>query len=151
MKTCSSCQSFSEGRLPLLSLLPLFDSTSLGKALRHNLCTLCSRVAVLRFLNYIDENNAVQLKGRVAREVGRTDIMMVAITQVWFLCVQINTVKDELIATELIFENVLTELPPEEIIALFSALVFELKTEAPVKLAGRLGEVRIGPSWLLTG
>jgi superfamily II RNA helicase len=50
-------------------------------------------------------------------------------------------VKDELIATELIFENTLTELPPEEIIALFSALVFELKTDIEVKLGGTLEEV----------
>jgi superfamily II RNA helicase len=51
-------------------------------------------------------------------------------------------VKDELIATELIFENALTELPAEEIIALFSALVFELKTDVEVKLGGTLEEVR---------
>lgn len=38
----------------------------------NHLLNDCSshRVAVLRFLNYIDHQNAVQLKGRVAREVG---------------------------------------------------------------------------------
>ncbi len=56
---------------------------------------------------------------------------------------QLNTVKDELIATELIFENSLTEMEPEEIIALISALVFELKTDVEVKLTGTLEKVMI--------
>lgn len=40
---------------------------------------------------------------------------------------QINTVTDELIATELIFENVLTPLNPAEIVSLLSCLIFEEK------------------------
>lgn len=55
---------------------------------------------------------------------------------------QLNTVKDELIATELIFENALTELPPEEIVALLSALVFELKSETEVRLTDSLQQAQ---------
>jgi superfamily II RNA helicase len=36
-------------------------------------------------------------------------------------------VSDELVATELIFENRLKDLPPEEIVALLSCLIFEEK------------------------
>ncbi|KAL6067861.1 Helicase SKI2W, variant 2 [Balamuthia mandrillaris] len=80
------------------------------------------RIAVLGTLYYIDHNNTVLLKGRVAREL--------------------NTVRDELIATELIFNNTLTDLPPEAIVALLSALIFELKTEVELKLPEMLVQAR---------
>jgi len=75
------------------------------------------RLNVLQRLNYIDKDRIVQLKGRVAREV---------------------TTCDELIATELIFENILTPLTPEEIVSLLSCLIFEDKTDAEPELPDRL-------------
>jgi len=65
-----------------------------------------SRIQLLKEMNYIDDDRTVQLKGRVAREL--------------------NTC-DELLATELIFENSLDDLCPEEIVALLSAFVFQEK------------------------
>eukprot|EP00750_Incisomonas_marina_P027149 INCI6145.6.p1 GENE.INCI6145.6~~INCI6145.6.p1 ORF type:complete len:1373 (-),score=295.98 INCI6145.6:1679-5797(-) len=64
------------------------------------------RLKVLVTLDYIDAENAVQLKGRVASEV--------------------NTC-DELILTELVFENVLFDLNAAECVALLSALIFKKK------------------------
>eukprot|EP00054_Salpingoeca_dolichothecata_P030394 m.246805 g.246805 ORF g.246805 m.246805 type:complete len:1258 (+) comp26650_c0_seq16:589-4362(+) len=72
-----------------------------------------SRVEVLKYLNYVDDDCAVQLKGRVACEVSTCD---------------------EIIATELVFENVLTPLEPEEIVALLSCLVFQEKNASAPKL-----------------
>ncbi|XP_013417315.1 helicase SKI2W isoform X2 [Lingula anatina] len=63
------------------------------------------RVQVLRALKYIDNTNTVQLKGRVACELGN----------------------QEIIITELVFENILTDLHPTEIAALLSCVVFEQK------------------------
>ena len=74
---------------------------------------------VLKHLNYIDENNAVQLKGRVACEISNHEIMI----------------------TELVFENVLTELHPTEIAALLSCVVFEQKNCSEPKLAPELVKV----------
>eukprot|EP01088_Endostelium_zonatum_P017135 TRINITY_DN4905_c1_g1_i1.p1 TRINITY_DN4905_c1_g1~~TRINITY_DN4905_c1_g1_i1.p1 ORF type:complete len:1322 (-),score=354.13 TRINITY_DN4905_c1_g1_i1:6-3947(-) len=79
-----------------------------------------TRLKILQALNYVDTNNVVQLKGRVAREL--------------------NTVKDELIATELIFENNLTDLAPEEIVALLSCLIFEIRADAVPQVPDRLEE-----------
>jgi len=61
------------------------------------------RIEVLKDLKYVDGNNVVQLKGRVACEMG----------------------SNELIITELVFENKLTDRPPEEIAALLSCMVFQ--------------------------
>ncbi|XP_033732664.1 helicase SKI2W-like [Pecten maximus] len=63
------------------------------------------RIEVLKALNYIDANNTVQLKGRVACEISSHELMI----------------------TELVFENALTELHPTEIAALLSSVVFEQK------------------------
>lgn len=79
------------------------------------------RVQVLKTLGYLNKDNIVQIKGRVAREM--------------------NTV-DELLATEMIFENVLTPLEPAEIAALLSCLVFEEKTEVQIEIPEHLEEVR---------
>jgi antiviral helicase SKI2 len=78
------------------------------------------RVQVLKTLGYLNKDNIVQIKGRVAREM--------------------NTV-DELLATEMIFENVLTLLEPAEIAALLSCLVFEEKSEVQIEIPERLEEV----------
>jgi len=65
------------------------------------------RKALLQTLGYVDSNDAVQVKGRVACEV--------------------NTC-EELIVTEMIFEGVLNELEPAEIVAALSALIFQEKS-----------------------
>ncbi|PRP78199.1 hypothetical protein PROFUN_13996 [Planoprotostelium fungivorum] len=81
-----------------------------------------TRLGVLERLRYIDSDKTVLMKGRVAREI--------------------NTVTDELIATELIFENVLTPLTPAEIVSLLSCLIFEEKTEAEPMLTPTLEGAR---------
>ena len=58
---------------------------------------------VLQHLNYVDDNKTVQLKGRVACEMG----------------------SHELLITELVFNNILTDRPVQEIVALLSCLVFQ--------------------------
>jgi len=63
------------------------------------------RLSVLETLGYISEDGAVALKGRVAA--------------------QINTA-DELLLTEMIFESTFGDLEPEEIVAVLSALVFQV-------------------------
>ncbi|XP_072890914.1 superkiller complex protein 2 [Hemitrygon akajei] len=74
------------------------------------------RVEVLKRLRYIDNSCAVQLKGRVACEISN----------------------HELIVTEMVLENVLTELRPEEIVALLSCLVFQQKTQVEPELSETL-------------
>ncbi|CAM9232038.1 unnamed protein product [Sphacelaria rigidula] len=74
------------------------------------------RLGVLRSLGYV-EGNTVQLKGRVACEI--------------------NTC-DELIATEMVFENVLENLDPPEIAGILSALIFQEKTQNEPPLTDRL-------------
>ncbi|XP_071154128.1 superkiller complex protein 2-like [Mytilus edulis] len=74
------------------------------------------RIEVLKSLNYIDEHNAVQLKGRVACEISTHELMI----------------------TELVFENALTELHPTEIAALMSCVVFEQKRASEPKLIDTL-------------
>jgi len=66
------------------------------------------RKAVLRKLGYVDANETVCIKGRVACEV--------------------NTC-EELIATEMVFEGILNDMEPEEIVAVLSALVFQEKKD----------------------
>ncbi|KAK9854771.1 hypothetical protein WJX84_006472 [Apatococcus fuscideae] len=66
------------------------------------------RIAVLRRMGYIAHDNTVQIKGRVACEVNSGD---------------------ELVATEVIFAGILTELTPEEAVAVLSAFVFQGQEE----------------------
>ncbi|KAL6770219.1 hypothetical protein ACKKBG_A34065 [Auxenochlorella protothecoides x Auxenochlorella symbiontica] len=79
------------------------------------------RVGVLQRLGYLDADRIVTLKGRVACELNSGD---------------------ELAATELVYGGVLTDLEPEEAVALLSALVFQEKTQAEVTLPPRLAEAR---------
>lgn len=51
--------------------------------------------------------------------------------------------QNELIITELIFRNILTELEPAEIAALMSALVFQEKTSSEPRLTKVLEKVSI--------
>lgn len=74
----------------------------------HLLPEYKDRVQVLKELRYIDEREAVQLKGRVACEISN----------------------HELVLTELVFENVLSPLEPEEIVALLSSAVFQQKVDS---------------------
>jgi len=94
-----------------------------------------NRIDVLRGLQYIDAHKTVQLKGRVACEMG----------------------SNELIVTELVFNNQLTDRPPEEIAALLSCLVFQQRncsepelTPALIQgikdikdIAARIGQVQV--------
>ncbi|KAF9163660.1 hypothetical protein DFQ26_002281 [Actinomortierella ambigua] len=80
------------------------------------------RVNVLKELRYLDpESSTVQLKGRVACEI--------------------NTA-DELILTELIFDNMLADFEPEEIVALLSCFVFQEKNASAPSLTGKLSQGR---------
>lgn len=71
-------------------------------------------------MNYIDANNAVQLKGRVACEISSNELMI----------------------TELVFENALTDLHPTDIAALLSCMVFEQKKCSEPNLTDTLKKVR---------
>ena len=65
------------------------------------------RKAILKTLGYLDESEAVAVKGRVACEV--------------------NTC-EELVVTEMVFEGILNDLDPTEIVAALSALVYQQKS-----------------------
>lgn len=67
----------------------------------------CNKLLVLQELKYIDDLHQVAMKGRVACEMGQ----------------------NELIITELVLQNSLTNLHPAEIAALLSGLVFQAKTD----------------------
>ena len=70
---------------------------------------LKARLRILRRLEYTNEDNVIQTKGRVACEV--------------------NTA-DELLLTELIFNGIFNEMSVEQIVALMSCLVNGEKTTA---------------------
>lgn len=75
------------------------------------------RISVLKDLGFITEDRRVALKGKVACEVHSAE---------------------ELILTELVLENELAPLEPEEIVALLSAFVFQEKTDNVPILTARL-------------
>nr|CCA16860.1 mCG15924 putative [Albugo laibachii Nc14] len=79
------------------------------------------RLRVLKRLGYLSSDLVVQLKGRVACEISSCD---------------------ELQLTEMIFENVLAELEPEEIVAVLSALIFQEKSQHTPTLTERLENAR---------
>lgn len=66
---------------------------------------------VLRRLEFVDKNDVVQLKGRMACEL---------------------TSADEVLMTEIVFQNVFEGMEANNIIALFSCLVFDEKSEDPI-------------------
>ncbi|XP_029023350.1 helicase SKI2W [Betta splendens] len=76
------------------------------------------RIKVLQSLQYIDSGGAVQLKGRVACQIS----------------------SHELLLTELLFENVLSPLAPEESAALLSCLVFAQNTQVEPHITSTLQE-----------
>ena len=75
------------------------------------------RISVLKDLGFVDENSRVELKGKVACEIHAAD---------------------ELVLTELVLENVLSEYEPEEIVALLSSFVFQEKTELTPNMTSAL-------------
>ncbi|EGZ09585.1 hypothetical protein PHYSODRAFT_318253 [Phytophthora sojae] len=79
------------------------------------------RLSVLKRLGYISKDGVVQVKGRVACEI--------------------NTC-EELVLTEMIFENVLANLEPEEIVAVLSALIFQEKSQSEPTLTPTLESTR---------
>ena len=79
------------------------------------------RITVLEDLGYINPAHTVQLKGRVACEVQSGD---------------------ELVTTELIFAGLLDDLDSAEAAALLSALVFQEKSDADLRLTGSLERAR---------
>jgi len=85
------------------------------------------RISVLKDLEFITGERTVGLKGKVACEVHSVD---------------------ELVLTQLVLENVLSDYEPEEVVALLSAFVFQEKTDnVPVLTAslekGREAIIRI--------
>ncbi|KAK2703213.1 hypothetical protein QYM36_018266 [Artemia franciscana] len=66
-----------------------------------------AKLNVLKSFDYVNLDNIVQLKGQVACRIGKQELML----------------------TELLFHNILTDLPEEDIAALLSCLVFNQKTE----------------------
>ncbi|XP_038045840.1 helicase SKI2W-like [Patiria miniata] len=84
----------------------------------HLLPEYHQRIQVLRHLRHIDGANTIQLKGRVARVISN----------------------HELIITELVFQGLLTGLPPEEIAALLSCMVFQEKRCSEPELTPSLKE-----------
>ncbi|GAA5934158.1 hypothetical protein JCM10213_003717 [Rhodosporidiobolus nylandii] len=77
------------------------------------------RIAVLKELQFIDEQSTVLLKGRVACEINSAN---------------------ELVLTELILDNVFATYEPEEVVALLSGFIFQEKTEVEPLLTPRLEE-----------
>lgn len=74
------------------------------------------KLEILKRLNYIDDQHAVTLKGRVACEMGSNELMI----------------------TELVLCNTFTDLDPAEIAALLSSLVFQGKTQSELELTDNL-------------
>jgi antiviral helicase SKI2 len=79
------------------------------------------RIQVLKHLKYIDHDNTVLLKGRVACEINSCE---------------------ELILTEMIFENIFTALTPLECVSILSCLICQEKTEEEISLSENLVRVK---------
>jgi hypothetical protein len=71
-----------------------------------HICIFFSRIEVLKRLHLIDDKNFVLLKGKVALEISMS----------------------ELIITELIIENVFSQMQPCEIVSLLSGIVYQQKS-----------------------
>jgi antiviral helicase SKI2 len=118
------------------------------------------RVQVLKALHYINAEQAVQLKaGSISAPEGHhrqrrrgapfsapclpsAHAILSAPYQGRVAC-EISTC-DEIVATELVFENALTELDPAEIVALLSCMVFQEKRCVEPKLTPTL---QVEPLW----
>uniref|UniRef100_A0A182TC05 DSHCT domain-containing protein n=1 Tax=Anopheles maculatus TaxID=74869 RepID=A0A182TC05_9DIPT len=98
-----------ERKLDELKYQVSYESLSLYRDYRQKL-------QVLQELKYIDKMHEVAMKGRVACEMGQNELMI----------------------TELVMRNILTDLQPAEIAALLSSLVFQAKTDVTPKLTETL-------------
>eukprot|EP00743_Colponemidia_sp_Colp-15_P003213 GILK01003472.1.p1 GENE.GILK01003472.1~~GILK01003472.1.p1 ORF type:complete len:1034 (+),score=223.64 GILK01003472.1:50-3151(+) len=72
---------------------------------------------VLRRLGFVNKENIIQVKGRIACEISTSD---------------------ELLITELMFNGVFNEMKSDEIVSLLSALVFQEKSEDTVRFREEL-------------
>ncbi|XP_078687037.1 superkiller complex protein 2-like [Branchiostoma floridae x Branchiostoma belcheri] len=134
--SCIHCTKFRE------HFAELRENIELKDRLNH-LCYLLSdnslallpeyeqRVQVLKRLRYLDAAGTVQLKGRVACEISNSPVLKrlryldAAGTVQLKGRVACEISNHELLITELVFENVLTDLQPQEIAALLSCIVFQ--------------------------
>lgn len=80
---------------------------------------LKARKRVLRRLNYISASDVIEVKGRVAAEI---------------------SAGDELLLTEMIFNNVFTDLSVEQTVAMLSCFAFEEKANEAPKIRSELSE-----------
>lgn len=78
---------------------------------------LKSRKRVLRRLGFSNEDDIIEMKGRVACEI---------------------STGDELLLTEMMFAGVFNNLAPEQVVSLLSCFVFEEKSDESVKLKEEL-------------
>jgi len=79
------------------------------------------RIEVLQTVGCIDHDLVVKLKGRVACEINSGD---------------------ELVATEMLFENQLDELEPAQAVAIMSALIFQQKDTSKPYLIPQLADAK---------
>ncbi|KAI6047978.1 ATP-dependent RNA helicase [Pisolithus marmoratus] len=124
MASCVLCENFEDHYLALHGTKVLAKNIAELKAeiSEQNLELIPDyeqRIAVLKELNFIDENSTVQLKGRVACEINSAN---------------------ELILTELILENTLGNYGPEEVVALLSCFVFQERTDVEPLIPPKLSE-----------
>lgn len=75
------------------------------------------RKRILRRLGYVTENDVIEVKGRIACEI---------------------SAGDEIMLTELIFNNVFQEMGVDETVALVSIFCFDEKSQEPAKLTPEL-------------
>lgn len=123
-----TCSSLSEQ----LSLVRTLDALTKAKeALTHQLSDASLsqlpefhlRVSLLQSLGYLDpESTTITLKGRA-------------------LC-EINSTQNELLATEMVFSGLLSDLSPSEAVALISSLVFQEKSDVEPELPPSLQAAR---------
>ncbi|CAG8613968.1 3229_t:CDS:10, partial [Racocetra persica] len=123
---CNICPDFTEhyGHVHDERLLELNHEGLRSFMLNQNLALLpdyTRRTKVLEKLQHIDQYGTVQLKGRVACEINSAD---------------------ELVLTELIFENAFADYDYSEIVALLSCFIFQEKLEGKPELIPKLDEGR---------
>lgn len=86
------------------------------------------KLSLLQLLGYIQQESSGQVQGSTVTVKGRVTCEM-------------NTC-DELLATEIIFDNILEPLNPPEAAALLSALIFEERSDTDPPLTSRLETAR---------
>ncbi|KAK2705314.1 superkiller complex protein 2-like [Artemia franciscana] len=89
-----------------------------------NSAEYAAKLNVLKSFEYVNSDNVVQLKGQVACSIGKQELML----------------------TELLFHNIFTDLPEEDIAALLSCLVFNQKPTSSQKEMASKMEPNLTPS-----